>query len=81
MADEILDLYEQDQILDLYEQDHNDELLKERVEMASDKVLFGEFGLFYYLSEADNGLPQILKINYKLRNSLLIIMIKKLKNQ
>jgi hypothetical protein len=70
-----------DEILDLYEQDHNDELLKERVEMASDKVLFGEFGLFYYLSEADNGLPQILKINYKLRNSLLIIMIKKLKNE
>jgi len=34
-----------DEILDLYEQDHNDELLKERVEMASDKVLFGEFGL------------------------------------
>jgi hypothetical protein len=54
--------------------------LKERVEMASDEALFGEFGLFYYLSEAENGLPQILKTNYKLCNSLLIIMMmKKLK--
>jgi len=68
------------EILDLYEEDHDDEILKERVEMASDEALFGEFGLFYYLSEAENGLPQILKTNYKLCNSLLIIMMmKKLK--
>ena len=62
------------EILDLYEQDYDQYLLKERVEMASDKVLSD---LFYYLSEADNGLPQILKTNYKLCNSLLIIIMKK----
>lgn len=66
------------EILELYEKDGDDELLKERIEMASDKVLFGEFGLFYYLSEADNGLPQLLKTNYKLRHSLLEIIIHKL---
>ena len=62
------------EILDLYEQDYDQDLLKERVEIASDKVLSD---LFYYLSEADNGLPQILKTNYKLRNELLIIIMKK----
>lgn len=63
-----------DEIFDLYEEDYDQDLLKERVEMASDKVLSD---LFYYLSEADNGLPQILKTNYKLCNELLIIIMKK----
>lgn len=71
-----------DEILDLYEKDCNEDLLKERVDMASDEVLFGKNGLFYYLSEADNGLPQLLRINYKLRYSLLVIMMmKKLKKE
>jgi hypothetical protein len=76
------EVFTAEEILDLYEKDYDDELLEERVEMASDEVLFGEFGLFYYLSQADNGLPQLLKINYKLRHSLLVIMmLKKLKKE
>ena len=76
------EVFSADEILDLYEKEYNEDLLKERVEMASDEVLFGEFGLFYYLSEADNGLPQLLKMNYKLLNSLLVIMmLRKLKKE
>lgn len=66
-------------ILNSFEEDGNDYLLKERIEEASDEVLWGEFGIFYYLSECDNALPQLLKINWKLRYELLkIMMIKKL---
>ena len=73
---------EVDFILNSFEEDGDEILLKERIEEASDEILWGQFGIFYYLSEGDNGLPQLLKINWKLRHDLLcIIMFKKLESE
>ena len=71
-------------ILDSYEKDCEDcdeawEKLIEKFEKAPIGVLTGQFGLFKYLTEADNGLPQNIRTNYKLRSKLLILIVDKLK--
>jgi len=73
---EILDLYEKDCQAD-YEADSDEawENLIEKFENAPIGVLTGKFGLLNYLTEADNGLPQNIRTNYKLRSKLLILII------
>ena len=69
------------EILDSYETDESGEAwenLIEKFENASIGVLTGKFGLFHYLTEADNGLPQTIRTNYKYRSKLLILIVNKL---
>ncbi len=62
------------EILDRYEIDLNFNRLKNSIRKASDEVLWGQHGMFSCLTDGDNALPQLLRMNYKRRFELLVIM-------
>jgi hypothetical protein len=62
------------EILDIYEKNLNFKQLKNMVRKASDAVLWDEYGLFSCLTDSDNALPQLLRMDYKRRFELLVIM-------
>ena len=63
-----------EKILKVYERNLNFKQLKNSVRTSSDEVLWGEHGLFSCLTECDNALPQLLRMNYQYRFELLVIM-------
>jgi len=67
--------------LDEYEKDLDFEKLKIAVENASHEELWGLHGMFSCLTDSDNALPQLLRINYQYRFELLTIMVKKMLNK
>jgi hypothetical protein len=65
------------EIFDMYEQDYDFEKLKEAVFGASEETTWGLHGIFSCLTEDDNALPQLLRVDYKRRAELLTLLIQK----
>ena len=63
-----------EEILDAYELDCDFEKLKKSVKKSSDETLWGKHGLFSCLTDEENALPQLLRMNYQHRFELLVIM-------
>ena len=64
-------------IFDDYEQDYNFEKLKKDICNASEETLWGRHGILSCLTDEDNALPQLLRVNYEHRFELLVILMRK----